>query len=156
MSFMKPSKPEKFDGRLNALTVRAWLHSVEKYLRLVQIGQDVKIDARTAVDYTSTYMTGTDANRWFTLVLEEKVPPTWEAFKLCTETEFVPKDSIVRARDRLYKLKQRTSVAIYLADFRNSLINIPEISDSEKLARFTEGLKPHILPEILKSSPIMF
>ena len=90
-------------------------------------------------------MTGTAAYWWFTLVLEEKVPPTWEAFKLCIEAEFVPKDSIVRARDRLYKLKQRTTVAIYLADFRNIVIDIPGISDSEKLARFTEGLKPHIL-----------
>ena len=92
---MKPSKPDKFDGRRDALTVRAWLHSVEKYLRLVQIGQDVEIDARTAVDFASTYMTGTAANWWFTLVLEEKVPPTWEAFKLCVENEFVPKDNAV-------------------------------------------------------------
>ena len=117
MSFMKPSKPAKCDGRRDALTVRAWLHCVEKYLRLVQIGQDVEIDARTAVDFASTYMTSTAANWWFTLVLEEKIPPTWEVFKLCVENEFVTKDSIVEARDRPYKLKQRTSVAIYLAVF---------------------------------------
>ena len=156
MSFMKPSKPDKFDGRRDALTVRAWLHSVEKYFRLVQIGQDVEIDVRTAVDFASTYMTSTAANWWFTLVLEEKVPPTWEAFRLCVKNEFVPKDSIVRARDRLYKLKQRTSVATYLAEFRNSVIDIPGISDSEKLARFTEGLKPHMLLEVRKASPTMF
>ncbi|PXF41847.1 hypothetical protein BWQ96_08426 [Gracilariopsis chorda] len=156
MSSMKPPKPDKFDGRRDALTVRAWLHSVEKYLCLVQIGQDVDIDARTAVDFASTFMTGTAANWWFTLVLEEKVPPTWEAFKLCVENEFVPKDSMVRARDTLYKLKQRTSVAIYLSDFRNIVIEIPGISDSEKLARFTEGLKPHILLEVQKASPKMF
>ena len=51
MSCMKRSKPEKFDGRRGVLTVCAWLHSVEKYLRLVQSGQDVKIDARIAVDF---------------------------------------------------------------------------------------------------------
>ena len=98
-------------------------------------------------------MTGTAANWLFTVILEEKVPPTWEAFKLCVENEFAPKDSIVRTRDRLYKLKQRTSVAIYLAEFRNIVIDIPEISDSEKMARFTEGLKPHILLEVRKTSP---
>ena len=101
-------------------------------------------------------MTGITVNCWFTLVLEEKVPPTWEAFTLCMETEFVPKDSIVIARDSLYKLKQRISVAIYLTDFRNIVIDIPGINDSEKLARFTEELKPHILLEIRKFSPIMF
>ena len=76
MYFMKPSKPEKFDVRCDALTVRSLLHSVEKHLRLVQIGQDVEIDARNAVDFASTYMTGTVPNWWFTLVFEEKVPPT--------------------------------------------------------------------------------
>ena len=55
------------------------------------------------------------------------------------------KESIVRARDRFHKLKQRTSVAIYLADFRNIAMDIPGISDSEKLARFTEKLTRHIL-----------
>ena len=68
----------------------------------------------------------------------------------------MPKDSIVRARDRLYKLKQRTSVAIYLGDFRNIVIDIPGITDSEKLARLTEELMPHILLEIHKSCPTMF
>ena len=101
MSFMKPSKPEKFYCRRDALTVHVWLHSVEKYLRLVQIGQDFKIDARTAVYFPSTYMMGTAANWWFILALEGKMPPTWEAFKLCSEIYFVPRDSIVRARDRL-------------------------------------------------------
>ena len=99
-------------------------------------------------------MTGTAANWWFTLVLEEKVPLTWEAFKLCIDTEFVPKDGIFRARDRFYKLKQRTSVAIYLADFGNIVIDIPGISDSEKFARFTEGLKPHIILEIENPAPL--
>ena len=153
---MKLSKPDKFDGRRDALIVSPWLHSAEKYLRLVEIGQDVEIDARTAIDLDSTYMTGTATNWWFMLVLEKKVPPTWEAFELCVENEFVPKDSIVRARDRLYKLKQRTSVAIYLAEFRNIVIDILGISDSEKIARFTEGLKPHIFLEVRKASPHIF
>ena len=52
---MKTLKPKKFDGRRDAFTVRAWLQSVETYLRLVQIGEDVKIDARKAVDFASPY-----------------------------------------------------------------------------------------------------
>ena len=85
MSFMKHSELNKFDGHSDVLTVRAWLHFVEKYLRLVQSGQAVEIDARTTVDYASTNITDTAANWCLTLVLEEKVPPTWEAFKLYVE-----------------------------------------------------------------------
>ena len=62
MYFMKPSKPQKFDGRRDAFTFRSWLHSVEKYIRIVEIRRDVKIDAQTAVDFASTHMTGTAAN----------------------------------------------------------------------------------------------
>ena len=156
MSFMKPSKPDKFDGTRDALKVRAWLHSIEKYVKLIQVGQITKIDESTAIDFASTYFTDTAANWWFSLVLENKVPKTWAEFKLAIETEFVPKDSIIRARDKLYRLKQRTSVAAYLAEFRNTVIDIPGMSDSEKMARFTEGLKPHILLEVRKASPNLF
>ena len=153
MSFMKPNKPGSFDGTRDAMTVRAWLHSVEKYLRLIQVGQATQISAETAVDFASTFMTGTAANWWYTIVHEGKVPPTWEAFKLLVETEFVPQDSVIRARDRLNKLRQRTSVAAYLAEFRNVVIDIPDMS-GEKLARFSEGLKPHILLEVRKENPM--
>ena len=154
MSFLKPNKPGSFDGTRDAMTVRAWLHSVEKYLRLIQVGQNTEISAETAVDFASTFMTGTAANWWFTIVHEGKVPPTWEAFKLLVETEFVPQDSTIRARDRLNKLKQRRSVADYLSEFRNVVIDIPDMSEGEKLARFTEGLKPHILLEVRKENPL--
>ena len=151
---MKPNKPGSFDGTRDAMTVRAWLHSVEKYLRLIQVGQATQISAETAVDFASTFMTGTAANWWYTIVHEGKVPPTWEAFKLLVETEFVPQDSVIRARDRLNKLRQRTSVAAYLAEFRNVVIDIPDMSEGEKLARFSEGLKPHILLEVRKENPM--
>lgn len=47
-------------------------------------------------------------------------------------------------------------MASYLGEFRNILIDIPGISDREKMARFTEGLKPHILLEVRKGSPKLF
>ena len=153
MSFMKPNKPNCFDGTRDALTVRSWLHSVEKYLRLIQVGQENQISAQVAVDFASTFMTGTAANWWFTIVSENKTPPTWESFKLLVETEFVPQDSVVRARDKMNKLRQKQSVALYLAEFRNTIIDIPDMSEGEKLARFCEGLKPHILLEVRKENP---
>ena len=36
------------------------------------------------------------------------------------------------------------------------MIKIPGISDSEKMARFTEELKPHILMEVRKARPHIF
>ena len=39
-------------------------------------------------------------------------------------------------------------MAVFLAEFRNIVINIPEISDAEKVAQFTEGMKHFISVEI--------
>ena len=156
MSLLKPNKPDSFDGTRNAITVRAWLHSVERYLRLIQVGQDRKIDTQSGIEFASTFMTGTAANWWYTLVSDDAVPRTWEAFKLAVETEFVPQDSVLRARDKLARLRQKTSVSAYLSEFRNTVLDIPGISDTEKLARFCEGLKPHILLEVRKSNPLKF
>lgn len=150
---MKPNKPGCFDGTRDALSVRTWLYSVEKYLRLIQVGQTTELSDEVAIDFASTFLVGTAANWWFSLVQGNRVPATWEAFKVVLETEFVPQDSINRARDRLYKLKQRRSVAIYLIEFRNAVLEIPDMSEGEKLARFSEGLKPHILLEVRKENP---
>jgi hypothetical protein len=59
-------------------------------------------------------------------------------------TEFVPQDSLRRARDRLRKLYQKRSVASYISEFRNIALTIPGITEEEQFDRFCEGLKPEI------------
>jgi hypothetical protein len=71
-------------------------------------------------------------------------------------SEFIPQDHMRRSRDRLRKLRQRTSVASYISEFRNIALTISGITDDEQFDRFCEGLKPEIKLEVLKSNAASF
>ena len=79
------------------------------------------------------------------------VPMTWEDFKKKVGAEFIPSDHVRRARDKLRRLKHTSSISKYLAEFRNIILTIPDVTDDEKLDRFCSGLKYEIRVEVLKS-----
>ena len=91
-----------------------------------------------------------------TLVQSGQNPDTWEAFRDKVRTEFIPKESVDRAVDKLRALRQKTSVNAYLNEFRNIVISIPGISNDEKLDKFVSGLKPEVLLEVRKNRPADF
>jgi hypothetical protein len=150
---LKPAKPSPYDGKRDSLTVNTWLYQVEQYLALVQVGSpETPINDGTKISYASSLFTQTAATWWYIMVQAGSMPGSWEAFKLAVRSEFVPKDSSRRARDRLRKIYQARSVSSYISEFRNVALTIPGITDEEQLDRFCEGLKPEIKLEVLKSN----
>lgn len=71
-------------------------------------------------------------------------------------TEFVPEDHVRRARDRLRRLKQTTSVPKYISEFRNCIITINDMSAGERFDRFLQGLKPDVHLGVLKTQASEF
>lgn len=120
------------------------------------MGQSEVISTHNVIEIDSRVMTDTVENWWYTLVSGNIVLPRREALKLLFEAKFVLQDSVIRARNKLTKLRQKTSVAAYFKEFINLAINIPGMSEFEKLARFCEGFKPHILLEGRKWNPDKF
>lgn len=154
MAMIKPSKPEAFEGRRDALHVNTWLYQVEMYLNVCQMNNPQQLIAENMkVSVASTLLKGTAANWWFILVQSGQAPGQWDEFVNCVRTEFIPQDSIRRARDRLRGLVQRTSVSAYLNQFRNIVIAIPGMNEGEKLDRFCTGLKPQVRLEVMKGNP---
>ena len=78
------------------------------------------------------------------------IPTTWEEFEKALYQEFIPFDSVQRARDRLRKLYQKTSISAYLSEFRNIALTIPGMIEDEQVDRFCQGLKPQIRLEVMK------
>jgi len=154
MLSVKPSKPELFAGRRDALAVNTWLYQVEIYLNIVQASnpQNV-IDDNMKVSFATTLLKGNAANWWYMLVENGTAPGQWLVFKNEFKKEFIPQDSIRRCRENLRRLHQTTSVSSYLNEFRNIVIGIPGMNEDEKLDRFCAGLKPHVRLEVLKSNP---
>lgn len=151
---IKANKPEPYDGRRDALQVNSWLHQVQNYLYVTQANNPQQaIDEIMKVTVASSLLKGTAANWWYMLVQSGQAPGTWEEFCGAVRNEFVPQDSVRRARDRLRGLVQKTSVSTYLSMFRNIVIAIPGMSEDEKLDRFCAGLKPQVRLEVLKGNP---
>ena len=80
----------------------------------------------------------------------------WDTFVAKFRLEFIPQDSVERARDKLRSLHQNKSVIAYLNEFRNTVMVIPRISEDEKLDKFVSGLKPEVHLEVRKSRPADF
>lgn len=151
MSLLKPQRPHEFSGTRDEFAVNSWLYQVKQYIALVQVGNTVQIDEPTKVSFASSFLKGTAANWWYTIVTANKVPLTWDEFEAAVRNEFIPFDSTQRSRDKLRKLVQRSSVSSYLSEFRNIALTIPGINEGEMVDRFCQGLKPQIRLEVLKA-----
>lgn len=50
------------------------------------------------------------------------------------------------------RVKQSSSVAKYISEYRNIILAVPELSDGEKFDRFIDGLKSCIRFEVMKTT----
>lgn len=151
MSILKPNKPQLFEGKRDEFQVRAWIYKLEQYLSLIQVGNLVPLDEPTKINFAATFFTGNASTWWYNLVHCNNIPVTWDAFKQAVFTEFVPFDSSQRAREKLRNLLQRTSVSVYLTQFRNIILTVPDMTEGEKVDRFCQGLKPRVRLEVMKA-----
>lgn len=145
---LKPNKPDPYDGLRDFLIVNTWLYKMEQYLVILQLGNPGQVlSEANKIVYTSTFLTGTAAVWWYTIVQASQVLTTWSDFRKKVVTEFVPSGHIRRSRDKLRRLKHTTSVSKYLAEFRNLILTIPNMSDEERQDRVYSGLKYDIMME---------
>lgn len=149
---IRPNKPDTFDGKRDFLSVSTWLFKVQQYLSLIVLSNpNSVISDDNRIMFASSFMTGTAASWWYTIVQSGRTPSSWEQFRMLVLNEFVPADHVRRARDKLRRLRQTSSVSKYLADFRNCILMIDDMSEGERFDRFVQGLKHEVRLEILKT-----
>jgi hypothetical protein len=68
----------------------------------------------------------------------------WEEFKAALITRFTPISPERTARQKLTTLKQGRSVRSYAQEFNMCMIELPEMSERDRVYRFLEGLKPEV------------
>lgn len=154
---LRPNRPEKYSGKRDFLIINTWIYKIDQYLSLMQISNPgTNVTEECQIMFASSFLTETAAVWWFTLVQNATTPSTWQEFKQALMAEFLPEDHIRRARDRLRRVKQKGSASEYIAEFRNIILAVPDISEGEKFDRFIEGLKPNIKVEVMKSTVTTF
>jgi retrotransposon gag protein/zinc knuckle protein len=84
-------------------------------------------------------------------------PPTsrcqWDLFKQSLQDQFQPVNSTKTARTRLDQLKQKTSVRIYNTEYRELMVQIPDMSEADRLHNYLRGLKAQVASQVAMQQP---
>ena len=80
---LKPKQPDSYDGRRDYLSVNTWLYKLEQYLSILMVLNPslTRMSENGRVMLASTFLTGTAAVWWHTIVQMNKTPTTWDEFK---------------------------------------------------------------------------
>jgi hypothetical protein len=80
----------------------------------------------------------------------------WDSFAKAITEYYQPTNAVVAARDHLARLAQRTTVKVYVDAFKDIAINIPNMTNDEKLDRFKRGLKQDVRLHVAFANPATF
>jgi Retrotransposon gag protein/Zinc knuckle len=133
----KPVKPPLYSGKISQ-PVDTWLFQMEQYFLATAV------EPQRRIPFAASFLTDNAAIWWrhmFQKMAQTTVTWSWENFKSNLRQQFRPVDAERLARDRLYKLRQVTSVATYVHEFQSIVIDIPTMSEEDQLDRFLRGLK---------------
>ena len=141
----KVASPEFFHGQRSKLTT--FITQVTLVLTL----QSTRFpDERSKVFYAGSFLRDT-AFLWFQpLVTADPQPAHMNSFKLfCQELKktFGDPDEVGTAERQLYALRQRGSVAAYMADFMRYAVQV-NWNDDAQAAQFYRGLKDSVKDEL--------
>jgi hypothetical protein len=134
--------PPCFAGARDKRKLDTWLFKVEHYLDSIQVKAD-----RLKISIATTLFDGFAADWWYNRtkhVREGHELPvlSWEKFIHIMEQTFIPTEARFTVQDKLAVLKQTGSVPSYIANFLSLAIHLENSSESEKISRFIDGLKP--------------
>lgn len=129
----KANRPGTYTGRGSKIEV--WVNQMETYLK--------DETAESAFSLAITYLEE-EAFAWFESFTMSTPIHTWPELKEALVKRFSPLDKTVTARDKLHTWCQRRDVASFNAGFLNILLDIPNITEAEKMDRYTRGLKGYI------------
>ena len=134
--------PPYFAGTRDKRKLDTWLFKVEHYLDSIQVKAD-----RLKISIAATLFDGFAADWWYNRtkhVREGHELPvlSWEKFVHIMEQTFVPAEAEFTIQDNHAVLKQTGSIPSYIANFLSLAIYFENSSESEKVSRFINGLKP--------------
>src|SRR3954464_7925942 len=113
----KPQKPRSFHGKKDE-SIEAWLFQMERYFVLCKLE-----DSETRTQYATSYLEGNAALWWRGHVQETTQPiEHWQDLKTALTAQFKPVNASKLAHDRLAKLRQTSSVQVYIFAFRAILL----------------------------------
>ena len=130
----KPNQPSPFHGK-GTTKIESWVSQMNLYI--------AEEDPQRAFTVALSYLEG-DAHSWYRTYSSTSPLGTWPQLKEALLRRFSPLDKTLSARDKLAKWRQMKDVSSFNTDFLRIVLDIPDITESEKIDRYTRGLKPYI------------
>jgi hypothetical protein len=146
---LKPANPPTFGGRTGE-SIDTWIFKVEQYATLSPIPVEKQIP------FAASYLTDNAATWWrYTFTELEKKGEVWQwvDFTRHIRTQFRPISTEKAARNRLNNLRQTTSVTNYVNLFKTTVLDIPSMSEEDRMDKFLRGLKPEIHERVALQGP---
>lgn len=162
VAFFKPMKPNTFSGSHTRSSrvdgdqprVDLWIFEMEQYFEATVMPED------KYVAFATSFLRGPAATWWHSHVLtaansggQIRRINVWAEFRQEIYGQFKPVNAEKIARDRLYHLRQHKSVLDYIYQFNLCCLDIPGITEAEKLDKFKRGLKPQVQRDIEIEDP---
>jgi hypothetical protein len=151
VNVLKPSKPPTFHGdrRTNA---EVWLLELENYFTVTNVTNGPQRIAFAVSQFRDLAVVW-----WKHTIQQNKQDQTlvldWNKFKQTLLANYQPVEATETARAALYRLKQQGSVASYCDVFLRHLNNIEDMTPSDQLFLFKQGLQTHIAKEVNTQHP---
>jgi hypothetical protein len=134
----QPVKSENLDGACDRKVVDAWLAEIKDYIHAAKVGR------HSVVELTQSYLKGYAATWWRIVRQEEEKNHgyTWEFFKECLESEFVPRNSDYISRCKLRDLVNATNENLrqYVRAYLEFMLEIRHMHELDHVCQFVMGL----------------
>lgn len=150
---LRPAKPDTFDGSKPGNRVDSWLFQINEYFNACGVHNDLE-----RVAYAGAMLRGAASTWWRQRRTHAAAGvmadvTTWHQFSTELRAQFTIVNAVKVARDELAALKQTGAVQSYAIKFRDITLQIPDITEQEKLDRFVRGLKPRLQRELAIREP---
>lgn len=137
----KPNKPSLFSGKVG--TIDSWCAHMDSYLT----GTDPAEARRIAC----TYLEG-EAFSWWHTYRDQAALKDWPTLRAALVRRFNPLNKVQAARNKLHAWHQIKDVGTFNKSFLAIVLDIPDITEEEKIDRYSRGLKKDIWERLCTKS----
>jgi Retrotransposon gag protein/Zinc knuckle len=147
---VKPDRPAPFTGKRSE-SLEAWIFQMQQFCTLAQV------PIADRVPLAATFFKDQAALWWRSYYQTQNwtaAPPNWDEFLAALRTQFIPVNTSISAYDRLQRLSQKTSVNAYNHQFREIMLELPDMDDATKMNYYLKGLKENLRPFVAMQNPV--
>lgn len=146
---LKPERPSAYTGKRGD-SLESWIFQMERYCQLLPVPADDR------VSFAGTFLKDHAAMWWRTTYQEIEAQPQatrWDRFTESLRAQFQPINTAETARSRLDQLKQKTSVLLYNTEFRDIMLQLPDMHEADRVHAYIKGLKAAVASQVAMHRP---